>query len=226
MVSVSHLRARRARHQAQRGAAVFIVLMVIAILTAIGLFAVRSAGLADQAAGYDREGAQAALIAEYALTSTSAFMATTEADAVIQAYFNSENSDTPPICQSNALPAGYPMKPRPGCQRLSQTLIQSSITRATGESLFAPANLAGGPTGSTSSLNANETTSATFVVELTDLAKTGEAIPGYATKDTPLGMTVTAISQVRPTAACASGGGAPAAGQQVMRGMIKAGIAR
>ena len=65
-----------------------------------------------------------------------------------------------------------------------------------------------------------------FTAPLTDLAKTGEAIPGYPTKETPLGMTITAISQVRPTAACASGAGATVAGQQVMRAMLKAGIAR
>lgn len=214
------------KRQGQRGAAVFVVLMVTALLAAVGIFAVRSAGLADQAAGYDREGAQAALIAEYAITATSAYMATTSSSSVIDGYIASKNSDTPPPCQANALPAGYPTKPRPGCYRLEQTRLQESVTLATGEQLFAPANLAGGPAGSTSSLNINETTSATFVVEVTEMGKTGEPIPGSPVGDTPLGMTLTAISQVRPTAACAASDSAPYAGQQVMRAMIKAGVTR
>ncbi len=36
--------------------------MVLTLLTAVGLFAVRSSSMADLAAGYDREGAQASLV--------------------------------------------------------------------------------------------------------------------------------------------------------------------
>ena len=213
------------KRQAQRGAAVFMVLMVTALLAAVGIFAVRSAGLADQAAGYDREGAQAALIAEYAITATSAYMATNGVNIVLRGYEVSRNDINGDACQANALPVNSPV-PRPGCFRIYPPLLQQSVTQATGETLFAPANLAGGPTGSTSSLNANETTSATFVVEVTEIGKTGEPIAGSPVGDTPLGMTLTAISQVRQTAACAAGDSAPYAGQQMMRAMIKAGVAR
>src|SRR5690606_12887129 len=50
-LSVRHrLTARRRR----RGNALFIVVMVITLLTAVGLFGMRSASLSNQAAGYNR----------------------------------------------------------------------------------------------------------------------------------------------------------------------------
>jgi hypothetical protein len=69
-------------------------------------------------------------------------------------------------------------------------------------------------------LNANETTSATFVVEVTDASKTGMPAEGDDAKVSMVVMTLTAIAQVRPAAACAGTQTAPAAGQQMMRAMI------
>ncbi len=50
----------------ERGAAIFIVVMVIALLTAVGLFAARAASLSETAAGFDRQSLQALALAEYA----------------------------------------------------------------------------------------------------------------------------------------------------------------
>ncbi len=50
----------------ERGAAVFIVVMVIALLTAIGIVAARTASLVDTAAGYDRQATQTMYLAAYA----------------------------------------------------------------------------------------------------------------------------------------------------------------
>src|SRR5450432_3491950 len=88
-------RRTRRNLQAQRGAAVFIVVMVLTLLTAVGIFAVRSASLADVAAGYDREAAQASLIAQYATTATAAYLATPAANAIIA------NMQPSLYCQSN-----------------------------------------------------------------------------------------------------------------------------
>jgi hypothetical protein len=49
----------------ERGAAVFVVVMVITLLAAIGIFAIRAASLATMASGHVREGAQAMHLAEY-----------------------------------------------------------------------------------------------------------------------------------------------------------------
>jgi len=210
---------RTARRQGERGAAVFIVVMVLTLLTAVGLFAVRSASLADLAAGYDREGAQAALVAEYAITASAAYLANDPSTVLLGYKASIDRSPQP--CQSNAMPGTFPAPaPRPGCYRLEQAELQNSFSKMSNETVFAPANLTGGPSGSTSSLNINETTNATFVVEVTDAAKTGVPAQGDDAKVSTIVMTLTAISQVRPAAACAATNSAPTAGQQVMRAMI------
>jgi hypothetical protein len=209
----------RTGRQGERGAAVFIVVMVLTLLTAVGLFAVRSASLADLAAGYDREGAQAGLVAEYAITASAAYLAN-DPSTVLLGYKASIDKSPQP-CQSNAMPGTFPTPaPRPGCYRLELAELQTSFTKKSSESAFAPPNLSGSAPGSTSSLNANETTNATFVVEVTDAAKTGVPAEGDDAKVSMIMMTLTAISQVRPAAACAASLSAPAAGQQVMRAMV------
>ena len=216
--TVRHSAPCRAAREGERGAAVFIVVMVLTLLTAVGLFAVRSASLADLAAGYDREGAQASLVAEYAITASAAYLANDPSTVLLGYKASIDRSPQP--CQSNAIPGTFPSPaPRPGCYRLELAELQTSFGK-TGESVFAPANLSGGPSGSTSSLNANETTNATFVVEVTDAAKTGVPAEGDDARVSTISMTLTAISQVRPAAACAASLSAPAAGQQVMRAMI------
>jgi hypothetical protein len=210
--------SRRTARQGQRGAAVFIVVMVLTLVAAVGVFAVRSASMADLAAGYDREGAQAALIAEYAITASAAYLAN-DPSTVIMGYKASIDRSPQP-CQSNALPGTYPAPaPRPGCYRLELAEMQSSFGK-TGESVFAPGNKPGSAPGTSSSLNANETTNATFVVEVTDAAKTGVPAEGDDSKVSLIVLTLTAISQVRPAAECVATGMAPTAGQQVMRAMI------
>ncbi|HET7543007.1 MAG TPA: PilX N-terminal domain-containing pilus assembly protein [Polyangiaceae bacterium] len=203
----------------ERGAAVFVVMMVLTLLTAIGLFAVRSASLADLAAGYDREGAQATLVAEYAITASAAYLANDPSTVFIG--YKASIDRAPQPCQSNALPGPYPgPSPRPGCYRLDLSELQTSFGKMSNETVFAPPNKVGSPAGSSSSLNAAETTSATFVVEVTDAAQTGVPAQGDDSKVSTVLMTLTAISQVRPAAACAASLSAPAAGQQVMRAMV------
>lgn len=209
--------------QAERGAAVFIVVMVLTLLTAVGIFAVRSSSLADVAAGYDREGAQAALVAQYAVTASAAYLANPAISGTLLAAYADTVKNlkaNAPQCQSNALPAPIPLgSPSPGCAKLDSNDIQTSVSKTAGAFVFAPTNQSGGP-GTTSSLNANETTNAFFVVEITEVAKTGVPSPGSSTS--PVMMNITAMAQVRPTDACVNGTTAPAAGQQVMRAMITA----
>ena len=58
----------------QRGAAVFMVVMVMTIAAAIGIFSMHSASLADLAVGYSRQSTQAALIAQYAARATANYL--------------------------------------------------------------------------------------------------------------------------------------------------------
>ena len=227
--SVSLNWARKVRPgglRSERGAAVFIVVMVLTLLTAVGIFAVRSASLADMAAGYDREGSQAALVAQYGITATTANLARDAmADLIIGRLTASITSPNPQYCESNGLPpwATPPPAPRPPCFKLYMSDLQDTLVAGGGSALFAPANLAGAVVGATSSLNPNETTNATFVVEITESARTGGLKEGGGT---PTLMTLTAISQVNSAAACAAGLPVTTAGQQVMRAMITAGTGK
>ena len=216
-------RGQRPRRQAQRGAAVFIVVMVLTLLTAVGILAVRSTSLADAAAGFDREGSQAALIAQYGITATTAYMATNRGGAILDQMTRSETSLTPPVCESNALanPSTSPM-PHPGCYRFQMSELQTSFAQDSNATVFAPSNKTGALPGSTSSLTSSENTNAIFVVELTEGAKTGVPRAGRTTNDTSVMLTLTSIAQVRPTLAAASNVCAASQGQQVMRAMITA----
>lgn len=55
----------RPRRNTERGAALFVVVMVITLLTAVGLFAARSTSLVDAATGYARQASQALALADY-----------------------------------------------------------------------------------------------------------------------------------------------------------------
>jgi hypothetical protein len=190
----------RQRLHSQRGAAVFIVVMVLTLLTAVGVFAVRSASLADVAAGYDREAAQTSLIAEYATTATAAYLATSAANAIVA------NIQPSTYCQSN-------MGVKAPCFKMTSGLIQASTQSQSGETLFETTS---------SSLNANGATTADFVVELTDPARSGHLTAGDS--HSPVQVTVTSIAQVQQAGACVNGVGKTwNAGQQVMRAVISAG---
>jgi hypothetical protein len=189
-----------AQRRAQRGAAVFIVVMVLTLLTAVGIFAVRSASLADVAAGYDREAAQASLVAQYATTTTAAYLATPAANAIIASIQPST------YCQSN-------MNIKAPCFKMGSGLLQASVHASNGEDLWET---------SSPSLNANGKTAADFVVELTDPARTGQLTAGDT--HSQVQVTVTAIAQVQQAGACVNGVGTSwNAGQQVMRALISAG---
>ena len=76
---VSH-RARAGR-QHERGAAVFIVAMVVTLLTAVGVFAIRSASLVDVASGYNRQSLQTEYVADYGVLLTAHELSTQAASA-------------------------------------------------------------------------------------------------------------------------------------------------
>ncbi|XXX80000.1 hypothetical protein WMF30_14620 [Sorangium sp. So ce134] len=65
MVNASIARSRRRAHA--RGAAVFIVVLVITMLTAIGLFAAHAATLSTIASGHERRMTQTHYLTEYAM---------------------------------------------------------------------------------------------------------------------------------------------------------------
>ncbi|WP_437817327.1 hypothetical protein [Sorangium sp. So ce1078] len=64
---VNAILARSRRRSRERGAAVFIVVLVITMLTAIGLFAAHAATLSTIASGHERRMTQTHYLAEYAM---------------------------------------------------------------------------------------------------------------------------------------------------------------
>lgn len=72
MKGIERIRHRRA----ERGAAILVVMLVFAALSALGLFAVRSASLADLASGYNRELTQTHFIGDYAIYALASDIAT------------------------------------------------------------------------------------------------------------------------------------------------------
>src|SRR5690606_1736538 len=63
--------ARRLRAHRERGSALFITVMVITMLTAIGIFSMHAASLADQASGFNRQGVQTTYVAEFGARAVS-----------------------------------------------------------------------------------------------------------------------------------------------------------
>jgi hypothetical protein len=177
--------------------------MVLTLLTAVGIFAVRSASLASLAAGYDREAAQASLVAEYATTATAAYMATSAGSVFVT------NMPKNTYCQSNANATNIPLP----CIKMFPSQIEASTLYSGNENLFET---------SSPSLNANGKTDADFMVEMTDGGGNGDL--GHGDPHAPAQLTLTAIAQVRQAGVCVNGVGTTwTAGQQVTRSFITAG---
>ena len=73
------------RRPAERGAALFVVVMVITLLTAVGIFAARSTSLVDAATGYGRQASQTIALADYG----AKLVATELGEGRARAYFSS-----------------------------------------------------------------------------------------------------------------------------------------
>jgi hypothetical protein len=215
---------RRAIPHAERGAAVFLVVLILTLITALGVFAVRSASLADVAAGFDREGAQAALIAQYGITATAAYVGTGVSDTIIGKMKSPPDAGyIMPACESNGYPMGLPPRSPPmRCFRLTKEVLEQSFKNSSNEFVFTPSNK--GVTGNTSSLNVNETTDATFSIEMTDISTTGMPLTGSGEDWVQYQVTLTSLAQVRPVAACTGTPTTiPNAAQTVVRSVITIG---
>src|ERR1700720_2843853 len=94
--------ARRSTRASERGAAVFVVLLVIVMLTGIGVFATRAAALATQASGFERQMTQTHYLTEYAVLVTAAELSSPRMDAYIIAMAkNGPGSDVAAgLCKS------------------------------------------------------------------------------------------------------------------------------
>jgi hypothetical protein len=114
---------RRAR---ERGAAIFIVVMVIALLTAVGLFAARAASLTDVAAGFDRQSLQALALAEYAGKAAAAQLGSTPSGYISMIWKSQDQCEVNRrITDPSLLGAGIT---RAGCYNIYSDEILNAVS--------------------------------------------------------------------------------------------------
>ncbi len=199
MVSPRHRARLPGGRASERGAALFVVVLVLTLLTAVGMFAAHSATLVDQASGYSRQAAQTSYLAEYGVLAATAELGSGAADAYRQRMLNPK--DTCRMNQGIALDDG-----NPPC-----LVLQLSD--------FAPPS--GGTMIDTAALPAS--VSGDFIVEVTDLGPVGAPLAGMDIGGTGnsfgyIKVTATTIAQLRPSSssACVANVTSVAA-QQMMR---------
>jgi hypothetical protein len=190
-ISVTEL----ARRRGQRGAAVFMVVMVLTLVTAIGVFSMRSASLVDLASGYNRQNVQAAFIAEYAARAAATYLQ--ENPGVI-------GSTTAVVGCAPALQLADPDAP---CSVLKMSLVAGGLE---GDGLPGLLSMPGAAT----SIQAD------FVTELTEPGPASvTASPGFVSGQFKQ-ITFTSIARIYPTdgadGVCAAGA-VGAVSQQTLR---------
>ena len=156
------------RRADERGAALFIVVLVITLLTAIGIFAARSASLVDVASGYDRQAIQTEYIAEYGIRGATTRLANGEGSAALNEM--RQGVDTCQATEDLVLPSGQ----RPGCYKWVMPEVGAALGGATllDTPTVTDAGSLGPPGATDTAMLGN------FVVELTDEAN-GGAVPGF-----------------------------------------------
>ena len=207
------------RRSRERGAAVFIVVMVIALLTGIGIFAARSASLVDSAAGYERQMLQTEYVTQYGTLAAVTELGSGSAKAYVDQMSKGEDdcravAKLPPAADGTKAP----------CYKLFMSELRARVDQNTTGSvstLFEAATKKDGETapgslGSTP-LDGN------FVVEMTDPGPVEKPIAGESAGGAPrflnyLKVTLSGYGQVRSATvdnACDEGSATTAAVQAV-----------
>jgi hypothetical protein len=187
----------KARRADERGAAIFIVVMVITLLTAVGVYAARSATMVDVAAGHARQALQTQYVAEY-----GAIVATTELGNGAATEYVAQMATGADDCRATSAVDEAVAGPPP-CYKM----FQGELKNQTATDLFVTADNVdpgslGGPvtvTGATTpyGLQGN------FVVEITDPTSSSTPIAGtVAGGPGPpfyfMQLTLTSVGQVLP----------------------------
>jgi hypothetical protein len=180
------VKRRAIRRARERGAALFIVVLVVTLLLGIGTFAARSANLANAASGSERQMTQARYVAEYAMMFATASLSSSGAQSYMAQLRNPSPAD---ICAGQV--AGTPQR---SCYKMLYSTIQTQFS-GVNLNICEPKN--GTTPGSLGMLNAE----CDFVVEMSDVSE-GAILPGFglSTNSKPLRfwyVTATASGQVR-----------------------------
>lgn len=211
MTVTSHrTQRRRAPSSNERGVALFIVVMVVTLLGAVGVFAARTASMVDTASGYNRQASQTVYLAGYA----SRFVASELGQGKASWYIDRMREATEQ-CPSNPRPVSTASEegeeaaasPEPitlPCYKLDH----EDVTARVEEQLAVPAleeqtagdpGSLGPPTGAEDATNGIQ---AALMVELLDAFQT-QGAPGMnrgggANPFINVQLTVTGWAQIRP----------------------------
>lgn len=210
VIRYAKLRSLRQRRQ-RRGAAVFVVVMAVAVLTAVGLFAAHSATLVDQAAGYDRLSTQTQQLAEYATLASAAELGSGTAASYID-MMQRAVSDPTQVCTSNFGLTGVP------CYLVTYGRLNDRTKQLSQEALLENQE------ATKESVVGNGYTQGDFFVELTEPRYVDVPVAGTDLSGTNgiafryLRVTATSYANFRPegTAACTNAVASVSA-QQSMR---------
>lgn len=199
-VQLAALRAR----QRQRGAAVFMVVLVITLVSAIGVFSMRSASLADLASGYNRQNVQASFMAEYAARAAATYLASHEGLV--------ESTDRVAGCAPSLLAAN----PDAPCTVLKSGLLTGSYLDS------APIAFNDGLPGLLSLPGEPTSIQAEFVTELVEPGPANAmASPGFVSGEFKQ-ITFTSIARVYPATAGLTDVCSPAARGAVSQQTVRA----
>jgi hypothetical protein len=199
--------------RAARGAAVFVVVLAITMLTAVGLFAAHSATLVDQAAGYVRMARQTQYVAEYGALAGAAELGSGSAEPYYREMLTGQ-------AQCRALP-GTDLVGAP-CYKIFYSQLDDRTRRLSNEPLIEDqSGTKAGFVGYTAD-GVTDGVIGDFVIELTDPGPTGAPIAGTDVGGTGLAfryvkVTATTTAQMRPPGTTCTNEIATLTGQQALR---------
>lgn len=187
----------RVRRQ-QRGAALFVVVLAIVLITAIGIFSARAAGLVDVASGYNRQSVQTQFMADYGARSTAAELGTGTGGTYVRSMTGVAGNPVP-TCRANAdldtlLPPGTVIP----CWKLRMTQVQETFgVNAVEATTPTAAGSLGPPDDAENQLVAN------YEVEMTEPGLAGAPLAGFNAGGTdhtfrPTQIALTSRGVIRP----------------------------
>ena len=155
-------RRRIRTRQAQRGIAIFVVVLVLTVLSAVGMFAAHIAGLNQRASGYAKQGSQTSYVAQYGVDAITNEMGPGKAKMYLD-----EMERNPLACRANqGVTAGETSELT--CYTMTSTMVQRDLDQSGNNAkLFEPDG------GSLGSGQYHQPEMAHFRVELFDKSRVG-----------------------------------------------------
>jgi hypothetical protein len=190
----------------ERGAALFVVVMVITLLTAVGIFAARSTGLVDAAIGYGRQAAQTTALADLGAKLVASELGQGRAQRVFQLMDPSQKQYCPTYANPN-LTSTLSLTGLQPCYAFDYSQLEARVYQNTGNFFnvieYQDTGVDGslGPRFADSSITSG--VDGVLVVELFDPFETANIRGQSASQASGREVTLNAIAQIRSFSALA-----------------------